>query len=61
MDLSTRKTSIIVSGAKPHKLVPPTNEHDDPKTQQLGTLVTKDKGIAHPNLAIPDKPTLANQ
>ena len=61
VDLSTRKTSIIVADVKPHKLVPPTKERDDLKTQQLGTLATNDKGIAHPDLATPDKPTLANQ
>ena len=61
VDLSICKTSIVVFGVKPHKLVPPTKEHDDPRTQQLATLVTKDKGIAHPDLAIPNKPTPTNQ
>ena len=61
VDLSICKTSIVVFGVKPHKLVPPTKEHDDPKTQQLATLVTKDKSITHPDLAIPNKPTPTNQ
>ena len=59
--MSTRKTSIIVFGAKPHKPMPPIKEHDDPKTQQLGTLATKDNGTAHSDPATHDNPTLAKQ
>ena len=61
VDLSTCKTSIIIFGAKPHKPVPPTKELDDPKTQQLGTLATKDKGTAHPDRATHNDPTPAKQ